>query len=167
MRDQRDVGLIRLFGAEHGEEVVVGRVGVRACRHQADALADAEHMAVNRHQRLVEAEHQHHGRGLLADSRDGGQPFARLERRHLTQELQRVATAVGAERAECGLDPRRLLVGQAAGADDVGEFGDRRGLNRRPIRRGKIREADAAPAWEVARFQGRVLRRGRRWPPVA
>ena len=42
---------------------------------------------------------------------------ARLERRHLAEELERVVAALLADRAERGLDPRRLLVrrGRPAG----------------------------------------------------
>ena len=74
------------------------------------------------------------------------QPGARLERGHVAEELERVVAALLADAAERRLEPRRLLVGEAARPDDVGQLGDRRELDRRPVRRRAVRQADAAPA---------------------
>ena len=81
----------------------------------------------------------------------------------VAQELERIAAAVGPQGAQRGRDARRLLVGQAAGPDDVGQLGERRGFDGRPVGRGQVRQADAAPAGQRARFgRGAVGRRGGR-----
>ena len=47
------------------------------------------------------------------------QPVAGLERRHVAEELEGVVAALLADRPQRRLEARRLLVGQAAGPDDV------------------------------------------------
>ena len=74
-------------------------------------------------------------RGLLADAVDARQPVARLEGGHVAEELERVVAALLADVPERRLDARRLLVGQAAGADDVDELGEGRVLDGVPVRR--------------------------------
>ena len=78
-------------------------------RDQPDPLGHALHVAVHRHHRHPEAEREHDRRRLLADPVDGRQPVARLERRHVAEELEAVVAALLADVAERRLEARRLL----------------------------------------------------------
>ena len=84
--------------------------------------------------------------GLLADPVDLGQPVAGLERRHLAEELEGVVAALLADPAQGRLEARRLLVGEAARPDDVGQLGEWRELD--PFQSGGApsRQPDPAPA---------------------
>jgi hypothetical protein len=90
---------------------------------------------IDRHQRHAEAEQQNHRRGLADDAVDLRQPGERLGRRQVAQELERVVTALLADVAQRRLDARRLLVGQTAGADDVGQLADVGEFDRGPVGR--------------------------------
>ena len=57
---------------------------------------------------------------------------ARLERRHVAEELERVVAAFLADRAQGRLEPWRLLVGQAARPDHVGQLGESARTRPRP-----------------------------------
>ena len=71
---------------------------------------------VDRHQRRPEAEREHDRGGLLADAVDRGEPVARLERRQVAEERERVVAALLADVAERRLEARRLLRPEAARA---------------------------------------------------
>ncbi len=109
-------------------------------------MGDALDVAVDGHQRQPEREQQQHRRGLLADAVDPGEPVARLERGHVAQELERVVAALLANPPERRLDPRRLLVGQAARPDGVDQLGERCALHRIPVGRRAVAQPEAAPA---------------------
>ena len=157
------MGLVHLVRLEHAQEEVVRIVGRDLGADQADSMGDPVDMPVDRHQRQPEREQQQDRRGLLADAVDPGQPVPRLERGHAPEELQGVVTALLAELTQGCLDPRRLLVGEAARTDRVDQLRERRPLHRRPIGRPPIREAAATPAGaRVVRLNGAI-----RWVPMA
>ena len=133
-------------GSKHAEEQVVRQVDRRLRRQQADPLRDPLDVPVDRHERHAEAEQQHDRGRLLADPVDARQPRARVERRHLRQELQRVVAALLADPPQRGLEARRLLVGEAARADDVRQLGDRGELDRAPVGRRALRAGRSRPS---------------------
>src|SRR3970282_2958306 len=83
---------------------------------------------------------------LLPTPRDAGEPVAGLEGRKVSEELEGVVAPPLANRSERGQDALRLLIGQAARADDLDQLLERRPLHRVPVGRSAIRQARPAPA---------------------
>ena len=87
------------------------------------------------------------------------QPVARLDRGQVAEELERVVAALLADPAQGRLEPRRLLVGQAARPDDVGQLGEWRELDPRPVRRrpsGSPNPPQPAPGFAPRRARARI-----------
>ena len=145
--DQQHVRRVHLVGLEQAEEQVVRLVGGRLRREQPDPLATTRSTwrstgisgVPKQNSSTIEAV-------FLPMPSIGGEPVARLERRQVAEELERVVAALLADVAQRRLEPGRLLRPEAARPDDVDELGERRVLDRRPVRRRRGRQAVAAPA---------------------
>jgi len=116
--DQQHVKRVDQLVGHQLVERVVCRLIRRRLRHQPEPLGDALDVGVDRHRRLPEVEVQHDARGFRSHTLDLQQPVLRVVGRHRVEERQRVRpTRFLADRGQCALDPRGLLVGEPRHAD--------------------------------------------------
>src|SRR5438132_332492 len=112
--DQRDVEWVDLIRREHRFEDIVSlrRPGLRW--HQAQALADAMHVCINRQRRPAQRKHQHACRGLRSYPFQLAEPGLRFLECGLAQKLEIKTTAPFVDGLQRRLDARRLDCRQTA-----------------------------------------------------
>ena len=91
---------------EHG----VGALGRHSLVDQSEAAGDAMHVRIDRHDGTAEGEHEHAGGGLRADARQAAQVCLRLLVAEPVERAEVRLRQDGRRRCQKGLPHRRLLL---------------------------------------------------------
>ena len=154
--DVRGVHVLRLRTGERGQ-LGVRLLGRRLRGDQPEPPRHPMHVRVDRHDRPLEGEEQHAGRGLGPDPRQPRQVRLRLGVGHVV-ELRQVGLARAlAHRREDRLDARRLGVREPAERDRLLDRRDRRVAHLGPAREARLERREGAVGVHV----GGVLREDR------